>query len=90
MKSLGPELEAIVRDEARKAEGVFSNWGADEVARIQKNWEGNGGQTILLSPAEANRYVEDVTAVIRPILAKNPQEKEDYEALLAAAKKHRR
>jgi len=90
MKSLGPELEAIVREEARKAEGVFSNWGVDEVGRIQKNWEGNGGQTISLSPAESTRYVEDVTAAIVPILAKNPQHRDDYEALLAASKKYRR
>jgi len=90
MKSLGPELEKIVREEARKAESVFSNWGVDEVGRIQKNWEANGGETISFSPAEADQYVKEVTAAIVPILAKNPQHKEDYEALLAAAKKYRK
>ena len=90
MKSLGPELEAIVRDESRKAEGVFSNWGFDEVGRIQKNWEQNGGLTIAFAPADANRYVDEVTAVIWPLLAKTPQHKEDYEALLAASKKYRK
>ncbi len=90
MKSLGADLEKIVREEARKAEGVFSNWGVDEVGRIQKNWEANGGETISLSPAESNRYVEEVTAAIVPLLAKNPQHKQDYEALLAAARKYRK
>jgi len=90
MKSLGPELEAIVREEARKAEGVFSNWGVDEVGRIQKNWEQNGGQVIVFPPAEANRYIAEVTSAINPIVAKSPQMKDDYEALLAAAKKHRK
>ena len=90
MKSLGPELEGIVREEARKAEAVFSSWGYDEVGRIQKNWESNGGQTIQLAPAEAKRYVEDVVSVAAGIVAKNRQHKEDYEALLAAAKKYRK
>ncbi|MBI3371347.1 MAG: TRAP transporter substrate-binding protein [Betaproteobacteria bacterium] len=89
MKSLGPELETIVRDEARKAEAVFSTWGVDEVERIRKNWEANGGQIITLSPADTERYVEDVTSVAASIVAKNPRHKEDYEALLAAAKKYR-
>ena len=69
---------------------MFSNWGVDEVGRIQKNREANGGETISFSPADANRYVDEVTAVIGPILAKNPQHREDYEALLAASKKYRR
>jgi TRAP-type transport system periplasmic protein len=90
MKSLGPELEAIVREEARKAEKIFSTWGVDEVERIRKTWEQNGGESISLPPAEANRYIEEVTSVIRPILSANPQIKEDYEALLAAAKKYRK
>src|SRR5215217_4069891 len=34
MKSLGPELEAIVRDEAKKAETIFSTYGIEDVARI--------------------------------------------------------
>ena len=90
MKSLGPELEAIVREEARKAEAVFSTWGVDEVGRIQKNWEQNGGQTIVFAPDEASRYIAEVNAAINPILAKSPQMREDYEALLVAAKKHRK
>ncbi len=90
MKSLGPELEAIVRDEARKAESVFSTWGYDEVGRIQKNWEANGGQVVVLPPAEASRYLAETTAAIAPIIAKSPQMKSDYEALLAAAKRHRK
>ncbi len=89
MKSLGPELEAMVRDEARKAERVFSTWGIDDLERIRKNWEGNGGQAITLSPAVADRYLEQVGGVTTQILSKNPQAREDYEALLAAAKRYR-
>ena len=42
-----------------------------------------------MSPAEAKRYVQEVTSVLPAILAAEPQLKEDYEALLAAAKKYR-
>ena len=89
MKSLGAELEAMVRDEARKAESVFSTWGMDDLERIRKNWEGNGGQIITLSPAVADRYLEEVGGVTTQILLKNPQAKQDHDALVAAAKKYR-
>ena len=89
MKSLGPELEAMVRDEARKAESEFSTWGIDDLQRIRRNWEGNGGEAITLSPAVADRYLKEVGGVTTQILSKNPQAKEDYDALLAAAKKYR-
>ena len=88
-KSFGPELEAVVRDEARKAETLFSTWGVDDLKRIRTGWEKNGGRTIELPPAEAKRYVEETTSVLPPILAANPQLKEDYEALVAAARKYR-
>lgn len=89
MQSLGPELEGIVREEARKAESVFSTWGVDEVERIRQNWEKNGGESINLSPADSQRYLEEVSSVVGPLLAKNPQVKADYEALQAAAKRLR-
>lgn len=89
MKSLGPELETIVRDEARKAEDLFATRGVEDLKRIQGVWEKNGGETITLAPAEARRYIEQTTSVLPPILAKDPQLKADYDALVAAARKHR-
>jgi TRAP-type transport system periplasmic protein len=89
MKSLGPELEGIVRDEASKAEALFATRGPDDAERDRKLWEQNGGQSLTFSQQEAKRYLEDVTSVLPPILASSPQLKEDYEALVAAAKKHR-
>lgn len=89
MKSLGPELEGIVRDESHKAEKIFSTRGVEDLTRIRAEWEKNGGKIIILSPAEAKRYLDDASSVLPPILASNPQLKDDYEALLAAAKKYR-
>ena len=90
MKSLGPELEAIVREEARKAESLFSTWGVEDVERIRKTWEQNGGQAITFAPAEAKRYLDDMSAAIAPIIGAKSQLKADYDALLVAAKRYRK
>jgi C4-dicarboxylate-binding protein DctP len=88
MKSLGP-LEAMVREEAQKAETLFSTFGIEDVQRARKTWEQHGGQNIALPAQEAKRFLELANSALPPILAGNPQLKEDYEALLAAARKHR-
>jgi len=90
MKSLGPQLEGIVRDEARKADSIFSTWGVDDVERIRKSWIAHGGEVHTMSAADSKRYIDDVTPVVESIISKNPQLKEDYEALLATAKKYRK
>jgi C4-dicarboxylate-binding protein DctP len=89
MKSLGPELAAIVREEARKAESVFSTYGVADVERTRELWVKNGGETITLPPAEAASYLKDVMSVIPAVLATNAQMKEDYDTMMAAAAKLR-
>jgi C4-dicarboxylate-binding protein DctP len=89
MKSLGPELEAIVREEARKAEVLFSDWNVADIKRNEEIWKKNGGEMVTLPPAEAKRYTELVTPVANSILSANPKVKEDYDALRAAAAKYR-
>ena len=89
MKSLGPELEAIVREESRKAEALFSDWNVADIKRAEEVWKKNGGEMVKLPPAEAKRYVDLVSPVATSILSANPKVKEDYEALLAAAAKYR-
>src|SRR5450830_1705949 len=86
MKSLGPELAAIVREEARKAETVFSTFGVADVERTREIWVKNGGEAITLPAAEAELYVKEVTSVIPAVLATNAQMKIDYDTMVAAAK----
>ena len=88
--SLGADLEAVVREESRKAEALFSTWGVEDLERIANTWQKNGGQLVTMVPAEAKRYVSEVSAAVAPILAERPQLKQDYEALLATAKKYRK
>jgi C4-dicarboxylate-binding protein DctP len=88
-KSLG-ELEPMVREEARKAEELFTTGAVADVKRIRGAWEKNGGEAITLPPAEAKRYLELATSALPPVLASDRQLKEDYEALAVAAKRHRK
>jgi TRAP-type transport system periplasmic protein len=89
LKSLGPELEAIVREESRKAEVVFAEWNINDIQSKEEIWKKNGGEIITMSPDESKRYVDTVSPVVASILSANPKVKEDYEALLAAAKRYR-
>lgn len=89
LKSLGPELEAIVREEARKAETVFSTYGVEDVERTRQTWVKNGGEAITMAPAEAKAYLQTVTSAASEVMAGNPAMKADYEAFLTAAKKYR-
>ena len=89
LKSLGPDLEKIVREESRKAEDVFGEWDINDIKNKEDVWKKNGGEVITMSPEESKRYVDIVAPVAAAVLAANPKVKEDYEALLTAAKKYR-
>lgn len=89
MKSLGPELEAIVREEAAKADDGTVAWGIQDAEKARDVWRKNGGELIALSPDDTKAYLAAFQAVLPSLLAKNPQMKQDYDALTAAAKKYR-
>jgi TRAP-type transport system periplasmic protein len=89
MKSLGPELEKIVREESRKAEEAFGDWNINDIKTKEEIWKKNGGEVLTMSPEESKKYIDTVAPVAAQILAANPAVKADYEALLAAAKKYR-
>ena len=89
LKSLGPELEKIVREESRKAEELFGDWNINDIKDKEEVWKKNGGEVITMAPAESQRYVDAVAPVVATIMSANPKVKEDYEALQAAAKKYR-
>jgi TRAP-type transport system periplasmic protein len=89
LKSLGPDLEKIVREESRKAEEAFGDWNINDIKSKEEAWKTNGGEIITMSPDDSKRYVDLVAPVAASILSANPKVKEDYEALLAAAKSYR-
>lgn len=85
LKSLGPELEAIVREEAFNAQKKVQAFAVDDTQRTVGAWTKNGGESITLPAAEAKSYLDQVQSVLPAIVASNPQMKEDYDALKAAA-----
>lgn len=89
MKSLGAELEGIVRDESRKAEAAFNQWAFTEHDRLRSAWAGAGGKTIDFSADDVKKFQAEVDASIAGVASKNSTIKADYEAFLAAAGKHR-
>ena len=86
LKSLGPDLEKIVREESRKAEVVFGQWDIDDIKAKEDIWKKNGGEVITMSPEESKKYV-DLVAPVAASLLSGAKVKEDYEAFLAAGKK---
>jgi TRAP-type C4-dicarboxylate transport system substrate-binding protein len=86
LKSLGPDLEKMVREEFRKHETLFVEWNLNNIKNGEEIWRKNGGEIITLPEAEAKRYLELVSPTAAQVLSVNPKIKEDYEAFLAAAK----
>ena len=82
LKSIGPELEAVVRAESRKAEEVFLDWNINDIKAKEEIWKKNGGEVITMAPAEAKRYVDTVAPVAARSCRPIRRVKEDYEALL--------
>ena len=90
MKSLGPELEGIVRDESRKIEAAVYTWLMDDIEKSRKTWEAQGGENIRFSDADSKRFVDEVGMVTASVVAANPILKADYESFAAAAKRYRK
>lgn len=86
LKSLGPDLEKMVREEFRKHETLFVEWNLNNIKNGEEIWRKNGGEIITLSEAEAKRYLDLVAPTAAQVLSVNPRTKQDYEAFLAAAK----
>ena len=64
MKSLGPELEAMVREEAFKAQQKVEKFGIEDVGRTADVWKKNGGENITLTDGESKAYLDQVKSVL--------------------------
>lgn len=89
LKSLGPELEAIVREEAHKADALITTQGVADTQKALGVWEKNGGQNHFFSAAEAAQYFKEVGTVAERVSNADPVLKDEFAALQAAARKHR-
>jgi C4-dicarboxylate-binding protein DctP len=87
LTSLGPDLEAIVREEALKAQQAVEAFGIEDVQRTFEVWKKNGGEIITLSGEESKTYLEQVRSVLPGLMKSYPAVQADYDALIAAAQR---
>lgn len=85
LKSLGADLEAIVRDEAFKAQQKVASFAIEDTNRTADAWKKNGGEIIVLSDGESKAYLDQVRSVLPPLLNANDAIKADFDVLSAAA-----
>lgn len=87
LKSLGPDLEAIVREEAFKAQQDVGAFAIKDVQRTFEVWKKNGGEIITLPDGESKIYLEQVRSVLPGLMKSYPAVQADYDALVAAAQR---
>lgn len=85
LASIGPDLEAIVREEAEVAKAAFAEKIIAGPAFLEDVWAKQGGQFNVLSDKDAAAYIAQVGATVEQVVAENPQMLADYEVLKAAA-----
>jgi TRAP-type C4-dicarboxylate transport system substrate-binding protein len=86
LKSLGPELEKAVREEAFKAQRKVEAFAIDEVERTAGIWKKHGGEVITLPEADVKAYLAKVESIAPAVLNANPVTKGDFELFSARAK----
>jgi C4-dicarboxylate-binding protein DctP len=87
LKSLGPELEKAVREEAFNAQRKVEKFAIDDAARTAEVWKKNGGEVIIFPDAETQAYLTQVESIAPAVLSANPTMKGDFDLLSEAAKK---
>jgi TRAP-type transport system periplasmic protein len=85
LKSLGPELEAIVREEAFKAQNKVAAFAVEDAQRTIEVWKKNAGESIVLPEGEAKVYLGQVQSILPALIGANARVKEDFDALKGAA-----
>ncbi|WP_198133757.1 TRAP transporter substrate-binding protein [Roseobacter sp. GAI101] len=86
---IGPENEAIVRQEAAEALSAFEGYVQNGPAALEAMWEGNGGTIRHLAEDQAEAYFSTVRPVIEAVVADDPQMEEAYRILVEAADRNR-
>ena len=87
LKSLGPELEKAVREEAFNAQRKVEKFAIDDAARTADVWKKNGGEVIIFPDEETKAYLTQVESIAPAVLGASPTMKGDFDLLSEAAKK---
>lgn len=89
LAKLPADLREIVLSEAAKAEGPTNEFGAQDITRAREAWTSNGGQMIMLPPAEEAAFAKLVGTAANEIIGKNAGAKSALDALVKVAQKAR-
>jgi len=84
LKSLGTELETIVREEAFNAQQKVQKFAIEDTERTADTWKKNGGEIITLM---SRGYLEQVMSVLPGVLNANPAIKADFDVLSSASQR---
>lgn len=84
---LPKDLQAIMLEEAKKLDQEGYEYAVNQHKTFRAVWAKNGGEVIDLAPAERARLMDLVRPTGDAVAAKNPQVKQTYDRLVAAARK---
>jgi TRAP-type C4-dicarboxylate transport system substrate-binding protein len=85
LKSLGPELEKAVREEAFKAQRNVEVFDREDIQKTLGVWKQHGGEIIELSADQQAEYLKQVQSVLPALMKTSPNLQADYDFLYAAA-----
>lgn len=85
LDTIGPELEAVVREEALSAVEEANSWNITAIDDAFALWEEKGGEVIRLSDEAAADYLANVEAIMPNVIAGNPGLTHELAAISAAA-----
>lgn len=86
---IGPELEAIVREQGEAAYAAFDARLAEDRTFYEQAWVAAGGTVVSLPEHVAEAYQDRVRETVAGVLAGDDQLRADYEILLEATERQR-
>jgi TRAP-type C4-dicarboxylate transport system substrate-binding protein len=90
LAGLDTAAQAVVRQEGLRAETLLANVGVSDVDQMRDQWKQRGGLIHTLPAAEEARFLEQLDAVVKPMLAGDATLREDHEVLRQAAARLKR
>ncbi|WP_163268582.1 TRAP transporter substrate-binding protein [Chelativorans alearense] len=82
---IGPELEAIIREEADASKSAYKAKLDSGPAALEATFASQGGTMTVMDHEQRQRFLDSVVPVVEEVVASNPQLKADYELLKQAA-----
>lgn len=85
LRTIGPELAAIVREQAIESQSVYNEYLENSAEEREAIWKNNGGKIRHLDDKETQAYQAVTKPVIENIVSQNAQIQNAYELIKAAA-----